>query len=80
MSPLQIMKKVMARTTEMGSRTLVDAAAGGPPTHGQYLSDCDIQEPSVHTTSPEGTKMGDRVFKELCEQLEKIAPGCTSNL
>jgi retinol dehydrogenase-12 len=31
-----------ARTTEMGSRTLVHAATIGPESHGLYFSDCDV--------------------------------------
>ena len=36
------MRALLARTTEVGSRTLVHAAAGGKETHGQYLSDCKV--------------------------------------
>lgn len=34
----------LARSTEVGSRTLVNAAEGGEETHGQYLDDCGIGE------------------------------------
>lgn len=34
--------KIAARTTEEGSRTLVNAAEGGEETHGEYLDDCQI--------------------------------------
>jgi len=34
------MKIVLARTTEIGSRTVVAGAVGGLDTHGQYLNDC----------------------------------------
>ena len=37
-------RKVIARDTEVGSRTLVHAAEGGEETHGQYLSDCKVGE------------------------------------
>ena len=78
--PLQLMKLVLARTTEVGSRTLVHAASSGPVTHGQYLTDCDPEEPSKVATTPEGVQLGDRVYKELCERLEQQAPGCIANL
>ena len=39
-----IMKALLARPTEHGSRTLVHAAEAGPETHGQYLSNCCITE------------------------------------
>lgn len=41
---LYIMKLLLARTTEHGSRTLVHAAQGGAETHGQYLSNCRVAE------------------------------------
>ena len=33
-------RMIFARTTEVGSRTLVNAAEGGEDTHGQYMDDC----------------------------------------
>jgi hypothetical protein len=39
---LAILKFLLARSTEYGSRTLVDASEGGPQTHGQYLSSCHV--------------------------------------
>ncbi len=35
-------RAMLARKTEVGSRTLVAAAEGGPETHGQYMDDCHI--------------------------------------
>lgn len=39
---LYILKLLFARTTEVGSRTLVNAIEGGESTHGQYLSSCQV--------------------------------------
>ena len=39
---LTILKFFLARTTEVGSRTLVSAIEGGEATHGQYLSNCQV--------------------------------------
>ena len=39
---LEIMKFLFARTTEVGSRTLVNATTAGEASHGQYLSSCAI--------------------------------------
>ena len=33
---------VIARSTEVGSRTLVAAAAGGEETHGKYMADSQV--------------------------------------
>ena len=41
---LTILKFFLARSTEHGSRSLVNAAEGGPETHGQYLSNCHVIE------------------------------------
>ena len=38
----RITRKLFARTTEVGARTLVNAAEGGEDTHGQYMDDCAI--------------------------------------
>ena len=78
--PLTFIKLLLARSTDVGSRTLVHAGSCGPETHGQYLSDCDIEPPSTFVRSQEGEQMQVRIFKELCQKLERIAPGCTSNL
>lgn len=41
---LHIMKLLLARTAEHGSRTLVHAAQAGKETNGQYLSDCKVKQ------------------------------------
>ena len=38
----RIVRSVFARTTEVGARTLVNAAEGGEETHGQYMDDCVV--------------------------------------
>ena len=37
-----VLKFFFARTTECGSRTLVQATEAGPESHGQYLSSCHV--------------------------------------
>ena len=39
---LAFMKFFLARSTEAGSRTIVNAVEGGEETHGQYLSSCQV--------------------------------------
>ena len=41
---LTVLKFFFARTTEVGSRTLVHATEAGEGSHGQYLSSCQIAE------------------------------------
>jgi hypothetical protein len=39
---LKGLRKMLARTAEEGSRTLIHGALGGEETHGQYLDDCKV--------------------------------------
>ncbi|OLN96435.1 Retinol dehydrogenase 11 [Colletotrichum chlorophyti] len=73
-----LMKLLLARTTEYGSRTLFHAATQGAETHGQYMSDCGIAKPSAFVRSAEGKAAQDRVWGELVQKLEAIKPGVTS--
>ena len=73
-------KLMLARSTEMGSRTLLASAVGKDDTHGQYMSDCVVQEPSEFVRSEEGMKTQERVYTELMDILEKIQPGITKNI
>lgn len=41
---ISLANKVMGRTPEMGSRTLLHAAMAGKESHGCYLGACEIQE------------------------------------
>ena len=75
----RIMKALLARTTEMGSRSLVHAGSAGANTHGQYLSDCHTAKPAKLVTSPEGEVVQDRLWAELTSKLEAIKPGVMGN-
>lgn len=72
-----VFKAVLARTTEEGSRTLVNAGIQGPTSHGQYLEDCKISTPAPIVT--ENKAVQDRIWQELKEKLEAIEPGVTNN-
>ncbi|KFY64839.1 hypothetical protein V496_02984 [Pseudogymnoascus sp. VKM F-4515 (FW-2607)] len=73
-------KAIMARTTEVGGRTLVHSAAAGTESHGQYMSEAKVKEPSAFVRSDEGAKVQERVHKELMDILETIQPGITNNI
>lgn len=75
---LWFMKLVLARTTEVGSRTLVHAGSLGQESHGQYLSDAKITPPSVFVRSDEGAATQKRVWDELVAKLEGIKKGVTN--
>lgn len=77
---LAILKFFLARSTELGSRNLVHAASLGPESHGQYVRDCVVMEPSRYVLSQEGWKDQQRVWEELVGKLEGIKQGVTGNL
>ncbi|KAL8827157.1 MAG: hypothetical protein Q9191_003358 [Dirinaria sp. TL-2023a] len=77
---ITLLKFFFARTTEVGSRTLVHAASAGPNSHGQYLRNCEISEPAPVVLGEEGEKAQARVWEELSQKLEKIQPGIVSNV
>lgn len=77
---LAIMKFLLARSTELGSRNLVHAASLGPESHGQYVSDCVVTQPSKYVLSQEGWRDQQRVWDELAAKLEGIQNGVTSSL
>jgi len=77
---LAVFKFFFARSTEVGSRTLVHAATGGASTHGAYLSDCEITQPAAFVRSDEGKVLQKTVWDELTTKLESIEPGVTKNL
>ncbi|KAJ9426066.1 hypothetical protein FOXG_07424 [Fusarium oxysporum f. sp. lycopersici 4287] len=77
---LSIAKALVARKTEEGSRTLVHSAAAGEGSHGKYMSECRVREPSTFVRSKEGAETQARVHKELMAILERIQPGITQNL
>jgi retinol dehydrogenase-12 len=73
-------KKLIGRTTEMGSRTLVAAARAGEETHGEYCVDCKPKVPGRWVRSEKGQETQKRVYEELLAILENIEPGVTKNI
>ena len=72
---LPISLLILARTAEMGSRSLVDAASAGEETHGKYLVDCRIHPESNFARSTEGQGVKERAWVECLDILESIHPG-----
>ncbi|KAJ3580147.1 hypothetical protein NPX13_g420 [Xylaria arbuscula] len=71
--------RVVGRTAEEGSRTIVHAAEGGRDTHGQYLDDCKIGRVSDFVNSKEGHDAQQKFWGELATLLEERQPGITQN-
>ncbi|KAF3761944.1 NAD(P)-binding protein [Cryphonectria parasitica EP155] len=70
--------RLLGRTAEMGSRTVMAAAAAGRESHGQYMDSCVVRTPSKLVVSAEGQNLQSRVYEELEGVLEDIQPGITS--
>lgn len=77
---LEIGVRIIGRTSEMGSRSLLAAAAAGRDTHGRYMDNCKLRDPGPFVLSEEGQQLQERVYNELMEVLEGIQPGITKNV
>ncbi|KAK9489247.1 hypothetical protein V1508DRAFT_428593 [Lipomyces doorenjongii] len=75
------LKLVLARTTEVGGRTLVAAATVDDESHGGYMTDGKVNNEALgaFVTSEDGEKAQKKVWTELKEILEKIQPGIASS-
>ena len=73
-------KWLMARTTEVGSRTLVAGACAGEGSHGKYMADCVNQEAVGWLSTEDGAKLQRRVYEQTLEVLEKIEPGISKTI
>lgn len=71
---------ILARSTEVGSRTLVAGACAGRASHGQYVADCRNQEPAGWISTEEGAKVQRRVYEQTVNVLEKIEPSIGRNV
>ncbi|KAH6631502.1 hypothetical protein F5144DRAFT_532257 [Chaetomium tenue] len=73
-------EKMLARTTEEGSRALFHGLVAGVESQGQYLTNCHVQTPACHITNEFGQRMQKKFFDELLAVLEEIQPGVSSNI
>jgi retinol dehydrogenase-12 len=74
---VQLSVKLLARTTEVGARTLVHAATAGPKSHGKIMIDDWVQGDKGLVAGRKGKMLQDRVWVELRGILEGIQPGVT---
>ena len=49
---IAVMRKLLARTAEEGSRTILQAAFAGPESHGAYCSECQVKEYALPSLLP----------------------------
>ncbi|KAF4311833.1 short-chain dehydrogenase [Botryosphaeria dothidea] len=78
---IAIMRIFLARSAEVGSRTILHAAVAGPESHGEVCGDCEIRDDktSDFVKSDEGQRMQKRVWNQLVAKLEAIDPECVRN-
>ncbi|KAJ5373999.1 Short-chain dehydrogenase/reductase SDR [Penicillium concentricum] len=75
---LRVGERLLARSTEEGSRALVHAIMADEKSNGQYLTNCRVHSPSCIVTNGKGVMIQEAFFEEMVTKLEKIAPGVTS--
>src|SRR5882757_9767880 len=64
------MRRLIGRSTEVGSRTLVQGACAGPESHGQFMSDGQNQDVEQWIYSDMGKKVQEKVFGQTMRVLE----------
>ncbi|KAH8901080.1 putative short-chain dehydrogenase [Thozetella sp. PMI_491] len=69
---MNIMKLLLARTTEQGSRTLLNAAFSGPDSHGCYMSSCKPRDDMIPEwlMGKTGAEKQQRVWGDLLAELQ----------
>jgi retinol dehydrogenase 12 len=72
---MYIVRLLLARSTEVGSRTLVYGACAGPQSHGEYMSDGKNEEVEQWIYSNYGKRAQAMVFEQTMKVLEARQPG-----
>lgn len=75
-------RAMMARTAEVGSRTILHGLVAGEESHAKLLSGCKIKEYWVPdwVNNAQGQRLQKTIWKELAARLEEVRPGCISKL
>ncbi|KAI9650699.1 hypothetical protein NHQ30_000721 [Ciborinia camelliae] len=66
---------IVARTAEVGARTYVLGASAGPESHGEFMSDGEVQEVERWIYTDVGKKVQKKAFEQTMQVLEKRSPG-----
>jgi retinol dehydrogenase-12 len=70
----------VARSTEVGSRTVFAGAMVEEETNGKYMSNCVVTEPVAWIDTEHGRKVGRKAWEDLAGVLEGIEPGIRASL
>lgn len=72
--------RLLGRSSEVGSRTLMSAVAADKQSHGKYMDSCVLRDPSNLVVSKAGEELQRRVYSELMDILEDIQAGVAKNV
>ncbi|KAJ5266541.1 hypothetical protein N7478_009349 [Penicillium angulare] len=77
-----VMKFILARSTEVGSRTLLAGILTGLESHGSYMSDGLVENTGLSSfvRSSDGAKARTKVWNEVTTILEGARPGILQNI
>ena len=78
----KVLRWLLARTQDVGGRTVAMGLVAGNESAGKYMHDAVVDEQALssYAKSPEGEAMGKRLWAELREVFEKVRPGITDDL
>ncbi|KAF9874835.1 hypothetical protein CkaCkLH20_07529 [Colletotrichum karsti] len=77
---VKVALKLVARSAEVGSRTIMAGAFAGEEAHGRYMSDCVVVKFPKLMQGEEGETMQGRVWEQTMELLEGVDSGLARNL
>lgn len=60
---------MVARTAEVGARTLVSGACAGQEAHGEFMMDGVVRGVVAWVDTEEGRRVQERVWREVCEAI-----------
>ncbi|PNP44357.1 hypothetical protein TGAMA5MH_03963 [Trichoderma gamsii] len=70
---MNVMKPLLGRPIEVGGRILVNAAVvAGPESHGAFLGDKDIIDPSPYLLSPAGKADQEKLWRETVTEMQEL--------
>lgn len=80
--PVTLLKILLARSTELGSRTLVAGASTGLEGHGAYMTDGHVANTALSSfvRSERGRQTRAKLWDELSTILEGVRPGIMQNV
>ena len=80
LAAIKFLRYLLARSTEVGSRTLLGGACAGEGSHGMYMSDCQNQIVAPWIETEDGARVQKKVYEQTLAVLERIEPGISKNI